>query len=271
MKTRTTEKLVCMVAGAAVALIASSNALGELPGLPADQHASEKPRPADARPQAPAPGPIRGSLFKQGATSAAQMDAGQGTGYGRPTAAISFTSVAVPEPHRYKKNDLITVIVREESDSVSNGSGSSKKTQDYDLALQQFIQMAVASSGIPYVTTVNNPSKLPEIKFKYNTDRQTDADQSRNDSLSIRISATVVDVKPNGTMVIEATKHITVDKEEQYMTLSGICRADDIASDNTIISTQLADLAVSKQTKGNVHDGTKRGWLNNLIDTFSPF
>jgi flagellar L-ring protein precursor FlgH len=257
--------------GVAVFAISSPLAFGELPGLPTAQAVSEKPRPADARPQAPAPGPIRGSLFKQGAAAAVQMDAAGQAGYSRPTSSISFTAVAVPEPHHYKKNDLITVIVREDSDSVSNGSGNSKKTQDYDLALQQFIQMAVASSGIPYVTTVNNPSKLPEIKFKYNNDRQTDADQSRNDSLSLRISATVVDVKPNGTLVIEATKHVTMDKEELYMKLAGICRADDIASDNTVLSTQLADLTVSKQTKGSVHDANKRGWLNGLIDTFSPF
>jgi flagellar L-ring protein precursor FlgH len=268
MKTNTTSKLYLVLLCASVAFIEGPQARGELPGLPAAA-ASEKPRPADARPLAPAPGPIRGSLFKQGAVASAQMSSGNGSGStGSP---MSFTSVAVPEPHRYRKNDIITVIVREDSDSVSNGSGSSKKTQDYDLALQQFLQLTLASSGIPYVTTVNNPSKLPEIKFKYSNDRQKDADQARNDSFSARISATVVDVKPNGTIIIEATKHITVDKEEQSIKLSGICRADDIASDNTILSTQLADLAVSKQTKGEVHDVNKRGWLNRLIDTFSPF
>ncbi len=80
-----------------------------------------------------------------------------------------------------------------------------------------------------------------------------------------------MDVKPNGTMVVEATKQIQVDKETQIFTLSGTCRVEDLAADNTVQSTQLADLRVSKQTKGSVHDGTKQGWLSGFIDKFSPF
>ena len=80
-----------------------------------------------------------------------------------------------------------------------------------------------------------------------------------------------MDVKPNGTMVVEATAHITVDKEEQLFRLSGVCRVEDLTVDNTILSTQLADLTISKQTRGEVRDGTKRGWLNQFIDKVSPF
>jgi len=78
-------------------------------------------------------------------------------------------------------------------------------------------------------------------------------------------------VKPNGTMVIEAVKHIIVDKEEHTIKLSGICRIEDVASDNTVLSTQMADLELSKQSKGEVHDVNKRGWLNGLLDRFTPF
>jgi flagellar L-ring protein precursor FlgH len=80
-----------------------------------------------------------------------------------------------------------------------------------------------------------------------------------------------VDVKPNGTMVVEAVKQITVDKEVQTFKLTGVCRGEDIGVDNSLLSTQLANLSISKQTSGMVHDGTKRGWLNRLIDQISPF
>jgi flagellar L-ring protein precursor FlgH len=270
-------------------VVVTSSALADLPGLPAPAPQSSEPaggskptngttatpsngdaKPVQAAPTAPAPqtGPVRGSLFKQAAATPMVVD-GQG-GAGR-SVGVSFIAVQPAQPRKYHKNDLLTVIIREDSDSSTNGKGKANKSQDFDFALEQFIQLAVAQSGLPTIETVKTPSRLPAIKFKYENNRESDADQERQDSFSARISATVVDVKPNGTMVIEAVKQIIVEKEEQVFRLSGICRVEDIAVDNTILSTQLADLALSKQTKGNVFDGTKRGWLNQMIDRVSPF
>jgi flagellar L-ring protein precursor FlgH len=57
----------------------------------------------------------------------------------------------------------------------------------------------------------------------------------------------------------------------QHYTLTGVCRAEDIAADNTILSTQMANLTLNRKTKGEVRDGTRRGWLNSIIDNLSPF
>ena len=264
------------VAAAVLAVWMGTAALrAELPGLPAPAAPSAGTaaavRPGDERPAEVAqPLPVRGSLFKQGAVASAAASGVAPDGETR-TSAVNFIAVAPQRPRRYHKNDIVTVIVREDSDSQTTGQGNAKKSQDFDLALQQFLQMTLSQSGVPTVGTVNNPAKLPEIKFAYSNDSKSDANQSRADSFSARISATVVDVKPNGTMVVEAVKQITVDKEVQTFKLTGVCRAEDIGVDNTLLSTQLANLTISKQTTGMVHDGTKRGWLNQLIDRISPF
>jgi flagellar L-ring protein precursor FlgH len=263
-------------AALAMALVAGGvfgTVRADLPGMPPAQPPATEPsaaRPSEPKAAVVIPtAPLRGSLFKQSANAVPVVIAGaEGEAQ---TAPVSFIAVEEAKPHRYKKNDIVTVVVREDSDSQTTGQGSSKKTQDFDVALQQFIQLALSSSGVPTVGTVNNPSSLPEIKFKYNNDRQSDAQQQRSDSLSARISATVVDVKPNGTMVIEAVKQIIVDKEEQTFKLTGVCRVQDIAVDNTVLSTQLANLMLSKKTSGEVRNGTKSGWLNQLIDKVSPF
>jgi len=186
-------------------------------------------------------------------------------------AGVSFIAVASPKPKRYQKNDVLTVVISEISDAETNSQGNSKKTQDFDLAIQQFLQLALSKSGVPTVGTVGNPSSLPEVKFNFNNDRQSQASQQRTDTFTARVSATVVDVKPNGTMVIEAVKQILVDKEVQVFKLSGICRVEDVGVDNTILSTQLANLTVSKQTSGEVRDGTRSGWLNSWWDKVNPF
>ena len=74
-----------------------------------------------------------------------------------------------------------------------------------------------------------------------------------------------------GRSLSRRSRRLTVDREVQTFRLSGICRADDITPDNTVLSTQLAGLTLSKQTKGEVHDGVKSGWLNGLIDKVNPF
>jgi flagellar L-ring protein precursor FlgH len=239
-------------------------------------HAQDPVGPAgDLRPGESAPtytiaptGPVRGSLFKQGAEAPVPVNAeGMPIG-GTP---MSYIAVEPAKPRKFKKNDVVTIIVREDSSSSTTGKGDSKKQQSFDVALQQFIQLALSRSGIPTVGTVGNPSNLPEVKFNYNNDRQSQATQERTDSASLRISGTVVDVKPNGTLVVEAIKNITMDRETQHYTLSGICRAEDISGDNTVLSTQMANLKLNKQTSGEVREGTRRGWLNSIIDKISPF
>jgi flagellar L-ring protein FlgH len=81
----------------------------------------------------------------------------------------------------------------------------------------------------------------------------------------------VVDVKPNGTMVLQARKRIKTDEEEQSFVLTGICRVDDVAADNSILSTQLFDLELQKNHKGDVRNATRRGILGKLLDAIGSF
>ena len=80
-----------------------------------------------------------------------------------------------------------------------------------------------------------------------------------------------MDVKPNGTLIVQARKRIKTDEEEQQFILTGVCRVEDITADNAILSTQLFDLELQKNHKGAVRDATKRGILPKLLDWINPF
>jgi flagellar L-ring protein precursor FlgH len=266
-------------------LALTAPSFADLPGMPPQPAAADTSAGQTAH--APAPdvrpgavhreavvtqtGPVRGSLFKQGVAASAPIGADGQPLIGSQAAPVSFIAVQPPQPKKFRKNDVLTIVVRQDSQSTINGQGNSKKTQDFDFGIQQMIQLALAQSGVPQVGTVGAPSKLPEIKFKYSNDRQSNASQERQDSLSFRMSGTVVDVKPNGTLVVEAVSRNTVNQEQLTYTLSGVCRVEDIAADNTILSTQLANLNLTMQTKGEVYDGTRRGWLNKFLDKVNPF
>ncbi|MEI8196666.1 MAG: flagellar basal body L-ring protein FlgH [Phycisphaerae bacterium] len=225
----------------------------------------------------PAPGgplicpPVRGSLFKLAAQS---MPTPLVTDPAHPPSAVASVSlIAVPpaQARKIKKHDLVQIVIAENSSASSSGASDSKKTQSFDAALQQFLALGRFSGGLQQLGNVANPSKLPEIKFNYNNDAKANADSSRKDQFTGRIQAEVMDVKPNGTLVVEATKLIRTDKEQQVFRLTGVCRAEDVAADNSVLSNQLADLKLAKDTKGSVSEGIKRGWLNRAIDAVSPF
>jgi flagellar L-ring protein FlgH len=258
------------VGASAASVTTTEEATREGTHMPPEGGTPSQVRPGDRRAAVVTPTKaIRGSLFGAGVTDSTAGYAGADGEVRGPR--VSLIAVDAPKPKRYRKNDVLTIVVREDSDSISNGQASSKKTQDYDLALQQWIQAGLDMNGLPKLSVVGESGKLPEIKFKYANNRQSDASAERSDSFSARIEAVVVDVKPNGTMVVEAQKQIVVDREVQVFKLSGLCRVEDIAVDNSILSTQLANLSVSKKTNGTVRDGTDRGWLNEIIDALNPF
>jgi flagellar L-ring protein FlgH len=261
-----------VIVAAAVGI--SVPALGQLPGLPPTAPPSEPEptvRPGDNPQRAivvQTSGPIRGSVFRQAARAPVTVGSnGEQVG----ASPLDFTEVSPAKPKKFKKNDLVTIIVAENSATATSSQAKTEKKQDFDAQLQQFIQLAHSSSGVPTVGVVGQPSKLPEVKFSYDNNRDNQAQQQRTDTFADRFTAMVVDVKPNGTMVIEAVRKVTVDKEVQSYKLSGICRIEDVTGENTLLSTQLANLDLSKKTTGEVHDGVRGGWLNGMIDKFNPF
>jgi flagellar L-ring protein precursor FlgH len=53
--------------------------------------------------------------------------------------------------------------------------------------------------------------------------------------------------------------------------LSGVCRAEDVTPDNTVLSTQMYDKQITTSHKGAVRDTTKRGLISKLLDALNPF
>ena len=183
--------------------------------------------------------------------------------------ATSLYSVADPKPKTYAKHDLVTIIAKEQSAFTSNGTSTLTKSQDYDSQLNAFVALRPSTEQLHSV--ISGGSNVPEIKFQNTRDYKGTGDVERTDTFSDRVTAEVVDVKPNGTLVLQAIKQIKTDEEVQRMILTGICRADDVTADNTVLTTQLFDLELTQNHTGAVNDTTSRGLIPRLLDTFSPF
>lgn len=233
--------------------------------------AAGSPRPAeaphrqlnnnDARTAADAMRRNGGSLLK--ATLAVPVDPGQ-----VPLAQVSYFAVPEPEPRMIKKHDQITIIIREESEFSSEGTTETRKEGTIDASITEFIKLdlrdvALRGGGIGD----NPPSVVAEGSREFTGEGTVD----RSDSFTARVSARVIDVKPNGTLVLEGRKRITTDDEHQQFLITGTARAEDVTADNTILSTQLADFNLRKSHKGNVRNATRKGWAGKLLDVINPF
>lgn len=191
--------------------------------------------------------------------------------YNRPngnasTEASSVFAVRPPDPKRIKKFDLLTVIVREESDSTSKSNSDLKKSNDFNAILQSYFDLT--KNGIQGRAPLANQ---PQLQFQLERNFKGEGTVDRSDTMTARVQAQVIDVKPNGVLIIQATKQIKNDEEELKFTLTGMVRAEDVTIDNSVLSTQLADLQLEKVTKGSASDTSKRGLIPKFFDWINPF
>lgn len=89
-------------------------------------------------------------------------------------------------------------------------------------------------------------------------------------TITAEISVQVVDVLPNGNLVLEGVRVLTYSGETYYMLTQGICRTEDIATDNTISSSQVADARIEVVAKGALSEAEREGWASRFINKVSP-
>lgn len=180
---------------------------------------------------------------------------------------VSVFAVPEPEPKTVKKHDLITIIIREETEVSSEATSDLKRLSNLDASVSAFSRINFANFALEPAIGATAPAWTARGTRNFKGEATVD----RTDSLITRVTAEVVDVKPNGTLVLQARKTIKHDEEEQVLTCSGICRVEDITPDNTVLSTQLFDLEFAKMNNGQVRNTTKTGVLHKLLDFLNPF
>lgn len=192
----------------------------------------------------------------------------QQSGANEKTASYSMIAVSEPQPKILKKHDLITIIVQEVSSYESKGTTDLQKAADFDAKVDQWISLRLGALSVHGTGQATNPV---ETKLEATRDFNGQADVDRSDTFTLRLEAEVIDVKPNGTLVVQAKKHIKTDEEDQQIILTGTCRVQDVDASNSVLSTALHDLDLQKVSKGAVRDTTKRGLIPRLLDFINPF
>ncbi|RMG67000.1 MAG: flagellar basal body L-ring protein FlgH, partial [Nitrospirae bacterium] len=139
-------------------------------------------------------------------------------------------------------NDLVTVLIVEKVSGTKKAATAAGRDSSIDAGITSFF-------GAPLDFNQTNlfgkgHAFSPEVKSSIANDFSGSGETSREGSIKGTITARVVDVLPNGNLVIESRKEITLNFEKQVLVLKGIIRPEDISNANTIESTRIADAQI---------------------------
>lgn len=177
----------------------------------------------------------------------------------------SWISVTPPPLKTFKPGDLLTIVVRERRQFEAESDLEIKKQFDIKSELQAFFNLTGGGIGASEFSRGK-----PTIDYKFINRVKNEADTTREDTLTTRVTATIIDVKPNGLLVLEARARIAHDEEISTITLTGTCRKEDVTADNTVLSTQIADKNVVVHNEGALRAAATRGWITKLLDWLKP-
>jgi len=157
-------------------------------------------------------------------------------------------------------NDSVTIRVVETT--VASTSADAKTTKD-----------SAMSTEIPNLFGLEKQvSELPAlINGKSTSAFKGAGSTSRTSSLVTNVSARVVDVLPNGYLVVEGAREVRLNNENQTITITGIVRPVDISQHNVVLSSAISQMSVNVHGKGLVSQPLNPGWLFKILNGILPF
>ena len=186
----------------------------------------------------------------------------------RPLSAkdTSFIYQELEPPKEFQVHDIVIVMVDESTRVLSDGEMEGKKKADGSMVLSDWI--GIHGWAIrPDPQSYGDPKVAGKVENKYKAEGELET----RESLKLTIACTVVDIRPNGLLILEGHRSIHVNNEQWEVSLGGMIRSEDILPNNTVLSEDVADLRLIKRESGHVRDRYRRGWVQKFLDKYQLF
>ena len=157
--------------------------------------------------------------------------------------------------------DILTINLQETTNATKSNSTKTAKDNEVDIAGPTLLGGPVTKDGEEYLAATMNS----------NQEFEGSGESSQSNRLTGNITVTVVEVLPNGYLMVRGEKVLTLNRGDEFVRFSGIVRPVDIRSNNTVLSTQVADAQIIYSGSGEVADASKHGWLSKFFLAFWPF
>ncbi len=187
----------------------------------------------------PAPKPTNGSIYQSG------------------------REVALFEnPIAHHVGDTVTIVLNEQTAAQKTSSTNTNKATSVALPGMTILGKALTVHGVPIMS--NNIADTTKFAGE--------GDSAQSNSLQGYVTVTVQKVLPNGNLYVKGEKWIGINQGQEYVIMSGVIRPIDLASDNSIPSSQVANAKISYGGKGALADANAQGWLSRFFNSpWTPF
>jgi flagellar L-ring protein precursor FlgH len=158
--------------------------------------------------------------------------------------------------------DVVTIVLSEATNAQKSATTKTQKSTSNTLPGVSLFGSPVTIHGAQVLSgNVNDASKF-----------DGEGNSAQSNSLTGYITATVAKVLPNGNLYIKGEKKIWINQGQENVVLSGVIRPIDLAPDNSIPSSRVANARISYGGKGAINDANAAGWLSRFFNSpWTPF
>jgi flagellar L-ring protein FlgH len=186
----------------------------------------------------------------------AKSDAGEGSLW----VSQGSRSNLFRDPKARFVNDMVTILVSESTQAVATADASNSRNSSVSAGIDNLMGLETKIKELPTMASGKSDSSF-----------QGKGSTSRATTLETSITARVIDVLPNGYLVVEGMRELRVNNENQSVFLTGVVRPEDVSSGNNVISSKVAQMSVRVQGRGVVSQPLKPGWLYKILMGILPF
>ena len=158
-----------------------------------------------------------------------------------------------------RPHDLISVVVQESLEAETDGTVANTRASSANSGISGLIGTLKAGNALQNLLNQNSAAALNAA-----------GKSASNSSLSTTLGGQVIEVLPNGMLVIEAARQVEFSQQTQTIVLRGLVRPEDISQQNQVLSTAISSLELEVRGRGIINDYTRRQnalvrWLEKVL------
>jgi len=172
--------------------------------------------------------------------------------------AVGGTGSGLFEDQRARNvGDVLTIVLNETTAAKTSAATDTAKASDSSVSAPTVFGMPVSVRGTPVLQAQLDSTH----KFSGS------GDSSQSNTLKGNITVTVIKRLPNGNLLVRGEKHLSLNQGSEFIRIEGLVRPADIAPDNSIDSTRVANARISYTGEGALAESNTKGWLSRFFSS----
>jgi flagellar L-ring protein precursor FlgH len=158
--------------------------------------------------------------------------------------------------------DVLTIRLTETTNASKSAVTKTTKTTSVNNTGPTLFGKTITAGGVPiFTTTLAGADSF-----------DGEGSSTQGNSLAGSLTVTVMEVQPNGNLVVQGDKTLKLNQGDEFVHVSGVVRFADIQADNTVTSDRVSDAHISYSGKGVINSANQMGWLARFFNSvFAPY